>query len=192
MKEDYNIIDPTDLSDVNQNKIKTEVFLLFCIAVAGKNAKVISKGINGLLSEKEYGTPFQKIRYFIENNMLYELLKKHGLGQYNKIIKAYKEIVYSDINLYNVSINDLESFHGIGKKTSRYFILYTQNRNDIAVLDTHILKFLKRKGYNVPSQTPSSEKKYKEIENIFLNESLKYDMNISELDLNIWLGNINE
>ncbi len=64
-------------------------------------------------------------------------------------------------------------------------------------MDTHILKFLRQEkekiekicdkeiNINVPKSTPSSNKKYKEIKNIFIYRAEKSGKPITNLDLEI-------
>ena len=80
---------------------------------------------------------------------------------------------------------ELEEIHGIGPKTSRFFIMWTRPGANYAALDTHILKWLALRGHKVPKSTPSG-KKYKEIEKIFLREAAELGMSPQELDTIIW------
>ena len=82
-------------------------------------------------------------------------------------------------------MEDLEAIPGIGPKTSRFFLLHTRPNQEIAVLDTWILKYLKNAGYNAPKATPSG-KKYLELEKNFLFEARKNNMKPADFDIYIW------
>ena len=71
-------------------------------------------------------------------------------------------------------------------KTSRCFIVHSRPEVKYVGLDTHILKFIKDLGYNVPKSTPSSKKKYLEIESLFLNLVKDVNLPIASVDLLIW------
>jgi endonuclease III len=84
-----------------------------------------------------------------------------------------------------VTIEELESVYGVGSKTARFFVLHSRPDANVACLDTHILKWLNEKGYNVPKSTPS-KKKYSEIEKLFLQEAIIHQMTPADLHLTIW------
>jgi thermostable 8-oxoguanine DNA glycosylase len=126
------------------------------------------------------------MRYsFDVSGHLTEQLKRHKLGQYNRIEKAFRGILQFEGRLDTVTLEELESVDGIGPKTARFFLLHSRPNQKIAVLDTHILKFLSEKGYNVPKATPS-KKKYGQIEKDFLTECEKAGKDVAEMDLEIW------
>ena len=64
--------------------------------------------------------------------------------------------------------------------------MHTRKNARIAGLDTHLLRFLKDLGYEVPNSTPGSNKLYKKIESQYLALVDKTDYSPAELDLVIW------
>jgi thermostable 8-oxoguanine DNA glycosylase len=64
-------------------------------------------------------------------------------------------------------------------------VLHSRPDQQIAVLDTHILKWLREQGYNVPKATPPKAR-YTIIEKDFLTECDKAGKTPAELDLEIW------
>ena len=180
-------IDPKKITDYKRKISELERFIVFSICVAGKNAQRTARAIEIFLNNSD--KPFEAIRKMEQRGTLIENLRKAGIGQYTRISKCLKDLVSSDISLETVTVDELELFHGIGPKTSRFFILHSRKNQNLAVLDTHILNYLSRLGYNVPKSTPS-KKKYKEIEQIFLKEAEKNKMTPADFDLAIWkLGN---
>jgi thermostable 8-oxoguanine DNA glycosylase len=117
--------------------------------------------------------------------MLDTQMKKFKLGQYKRIGNAFKGILQFKRMLRIVTIEQLESIKGIGSKTARFFILHSRPDQKVAVLDTHILKWLREQGYSAPKQTPT-KKRYAILESIFLTEAWKREMNPADLDLMIW------
>lgn len=91
----------------------------------------------------------------------------------------------NELNLKSCSVDDLENIYGIGPKTARCFLIHSRPNMRFAGLDTHILKYLRGLGYEVPKTTPTG-KKYKEIEQIFLNLVDKSGKSVAEFDLEIW------
>lgn len=193
------LIDPNNVENFQRDVIEKEAFFLFTVLVAGKNAKTIAPKsqkfhqdlINLLLSRvgeydiKEKGV-LQLLNY-ISSNEINHILRLNKIGKYNVLNKMFNQLKKEVLDLNNVTINRLEELSGVGKKTSRYFLLYShKNIKDIAILDRHVLTFLKNKGYNVPQSTPSG-KKYDYIEKIFLKEFFKSGYkNITDFDLDIW------
>ena len=177
---------------------------MFAILVAGKGAEQQAKKLDAFLDTimsmgmgAEDYTPFDGLGYSIsieeffkdrhkqEINLLDRQMKMHKLGQYNRVGHAFKEILKFKGKLKKVTIEELESVKGIGSKTARFFVLHSRPDAKVAVLDTHILKWLNEKGYKVPKATPA-KKKYAEIEKLFLTEAINHQMTPADLDLSIW------
>lgn len=113
-------------------------------------------------------------------------LRASKLGQYTRLVSCFREVVSCGIDLRTCTIEELENIHGIGPKTSRFFI--TCNRPNVrhAVIDTHLLKFLNQYlGLTVPATTPSG-REYARLEKAYLDYSDKVGCNPAELDLAIW------
>lgn len=173
--------------EIKQNRAQIEDLILFSLAVAGKTSKIIRRQLETFYSFDldcwldVY--PFTYVRELIKRGTLREALEFSRIGNYTKLDRAYREVL--DLDVDNLTVESLESISGIGPKTARFIILYTQEDAQVAVLDTHILKWLHRLGYQVPRATPSKSK-YKEIEDVFLSISKKLGFTPRELDDIIW------
>lgn len=179
------MIDPKNITNFNQTNDELEEVLLFWICVSGKTASVVSRQLNNLLNSLKGTTPFDKIRSVGEER-LPSTLKEFGIGCYNSKAKSLWQLVNSNINLRTCSVDDLEKIHGVGRKTSRCFIIHSRHDAKYAGLDTHILKFLRAKGHDVPASTPASKRLYLEIEKLFLEYVKKSKKSVAEFDLDIW------
>jgi thermostable 8-oxoguanine DNA glycosylase len=177
------MIDPTAVTNYNRTDAELEELMLFSIAVAGKTAQVVSKQLQTLLDAAPGSSPFDKIKKLTKNGKLLAALKKSRLGKYGILIKAYPQV--TAFNLRTCTADELETVHGIGPKTARFFLLHSRPGIQVAALDTHILKFLKALGHDVPDSTPTG-KKYKLLEAVFIEEAKKRGRSIAELDLAIW------
>jgi thermostable 8-oxoguanine DNA glycosylase len=85
-------------------------------------------------------------------------------------------------------LDDLLAIHGVGNKTARFFLLHTRG-GDYAVLDTHILAWLRENGVeDAPKNTPTNTQKYKELEKKFRYLSrVKFPyLSDAQIDLLIW------
>jgi len=198
MDKEFNVVCPNPQECMTDYQI--EQFILFAIAVAGKTAKTVAKQMDYFLSLQQAPTPFKKVTDMILRGTLLRNLKRVHLGRYDVLKKAYTELVKSKLDLRTCTVEDLEKIHGIGPKTARFFIMYTQPLQAVAILDVHILRFLRAYagyvGYYkiIPKSTPSG-KKYKELEDVFLRICTKLQVLPSHLDTVLWMhysGNEND
>jgi len=175
------MIDPTKITNYNRSKEELEEFLIFCLLVAGKTASIQAKKLESFLSGR---SPFNLLRKYRWDGILLERIQNAKLGQYNRLVKAFSQIV--DLDVFACSVADLEKIPGIGPKTARFYILHSRPNQEVAVLDTHILKWLRDElGLNTPKSTPSS-KKYLELEKEFISYCKKHKRKPADLDLEIW------
>lgn len=72
----------------------------------------------------------------------------------------------------------VKNIRGFGMKTSSHF-LRNLGHMDLAIIDTHILKYLNEK-------PPSSKKEYLRIEELFRRDSREKNLSPAELDTIIW------
>jgi endonuclease III len=190
------LIDPYKITNYNRTEDELQLFLLFCIVVAGKTAYIQAQklsdfltSINRRLMMPEQVSPFQLLKSAQQHGILMEEIQKAKLGQYNKIYKAFNYLVNHTINLKPAEIKLLENIPGVGKKTSRFFVLHSDDRhqNKIAILDTHILKFIRENIDNkAPKSTPTISVTYKYWEDVFLSWCELNNKNIAEFDLEVW------
>ena len=177
------MIDPNNITNYYRTKQELEEFWLFCILVAGKNSKVAANKLSDLLA---YVTcPFDFLKALDKQGALEYNLKVHKVGQYNRIINAIRDSF--DVNLRSASFSDLIKIRGCGPKSAAFFLLHTRGEEH-AVLDTHILKYLREKGHNVPKSTPQNINTYNRIGDLFKKEVAKEGKwsTLAEADLEIW------
>ena len=183
------MIDPTKITNFNRSEQELQEFLLFCIAVAGKNATVTARNLEKLLDYgREYcqGSPFEIIKTLSSKYDLKVLIKTFGFGCQNVKSKGFIEAINTNLDLKKCDAVDLENIHGIGMKTSRFFLLHSRKNAEVACLDTHILQWLsKHSGLEIPKQTPT-RKKYLELEAVFLKVANVLCIEPADLDLKIW------
>lgn len=184
------------IEEVNYERTdwELEYFLLFGICVAGKTAIQIKPALNhflslGLEDSEEFLSPFNIIRKMIEEDSLLEFLYKANLGQYTKLVKSFKQLVDMELDLKTCSLNDLLSIHGVGPKTARFFLCYNRPNQPYAILDTHILKYIKKHiDPRAPAATPSGNV-YIRLEKAFVKHANNLGYEPVDLDLKIWEEN---
>lgn len=179
-------IDPHKITDYNRDGKQKQAFLLFAIIAAGKNSKVQSEKLADFLYPAIVAgiSPFELINQLNSVGMLDHSLRFNKMGQYNRITRAFTECVELDLEV--CTAEDLEAIKGIGPKTARFFLLHTRKYEQYAVLDTHILRWMREElGIPTPKNTPSG-KRYHDLEGDYLNYCIMNDEDPADLDLRIW------
>lgn len=190
------MIDPNSITDFGRSQAELEEFLLFAISVAGKNAASQSvtfqrfleiAGIDVVHGER---TPIEMIRILRGAGKLETCLRDARMGKYTLLARAYSELadaMKEGLDLGSCTPDLLEAIHGIGPKTSRFFILHSRPEAHYAVLDVHILKYMREYlGVKAPKHTPQSQKEYSVLERIFLAHASETNLPPADLDLYIW------
>jgi len=190
------MIDPYNITNYNRTEGELQKFLLFCIVVAGKTAYIQAQkleefllSVNERLMLPEHANPFQSLISADQNGILFEEIKKAKLGQYKKIYSGFKFITQKDYNLKRMTPKILEQIPGVGMKTSRFFLLHSDifYKDKIAILDTHILKFIKENiDDRAPKSTPVIPITYRFWEDMFLNWCNSNNKNVADFDLEVW------
>lgn len=192
------MIDPCNITDFNRTQSELQEFLLFAIVVAGKNAKTQATALERFLARRRRDeAPFEYlVRLWRSSYGMNAAVREARLGQYRRIIGAFSDIArsiaYQQANspfasLHTVQTVELERIHGVGPKTSRFFILHTQADASVACLDTHILKFLRAMNIKgVPDVTPQNMKTYGYLEGEYLRICRTLHVHPATFDLAVW------
>jgi thermostable 8-oxoguanine DNA glycosylase len=154
--------------------------------VAGKNSAIQARKLDEFMSEEPILDldPFDYIRFLTTWGHLREKMELHKLGQYSRLEACFDQS--TDLNLRTCTVEDLESVFGVGPKTSRFFLTHTRWRTRFAVLDTHVLKWMREiMGIPAPKATPNG-KVYLKLEKQFLIYCDEVGLTPAELDLEIW------
>lgn len=182
------MIDPTKITNFDRTDSELQEFFLFAIVAAGKTAIIQAKKLEEFLTPawNRGITPFEYIEDLINKGHLRSMICEVKLGQYNRITAAFEESIKLDLT--TATTKELERIPGVGPKTSRFFLLHTRPFQQFAVLDTHILAWLKEnvKDLHVPKTTPQSASRYRALEKVFLEQAEKLNMNPEDLDIKIW------
>ena len=190
------MIDPYKITKYDRTEDELQEFLLFCIVVAGKTAYIQAKklhellvSINKRLMMPEHVSPFQSLISADQHGILMEEISLVKLGQYRKIYAGFKYITQHKYDLRNTTPSQLELIPGVGMKTSRFFLLHSNisYKDQIAILDTHILKFIRENiDHRAPKSTPAISVTYKYWEDLFLYWCQCNNKNVADFDLEVW------
>ena len=179
---------PTSITKFDRNERELQVFALFCIFVAGKNSDFAANKVEAVLAQfPKDCLPFNG---FCASKDIGNVLIKAKTGQYTRLSKAVREIIalHDDVGLANATLEQLMGVNGIGPKTAAFFIMHSRKGERHAVLDTHILKWIRGNGFpSAPKSTPSVNQ-YGKWENIFFDLVGKHfpSLTLAEVDLKFW------
>jgi len=191
------MIDPYKITNYNRTDVELEEFWLFCLAVAGKKATMIANKVDEFLrpvlsGQSLFKTPFDLITYMSisggAGSILDLALRDVKMGKYALLSKGYAEsAAKGNMWLRTASAEVIRtSITGAGYKTSRFFTLHSRENEQVAVIDTHMLKYLKHIGApNVPDGIPNGPD-YLRLEKLLLAEAAKKSLTMADFDLKIW------
>lgn len=169
-------------------------WLLYSILVAGKKATFAQSKV-GAIRKEAHKNNFQESYDFLKSiykdeELLENTLRSIKTGKYRVFKKAFKYIFETNLNHQTASIDELEKICGVGMKTARMYLSFTREYGfNYAVLDVHILNWMRRQGIDAPYSTPSSKKQYLMLEQEFLKIAKRKNVNPLSLDRQIWLSN---
>lgn len=180
------MIDPKRITNFNRSLRELEVFWLFCLMVAGKNADQTAAKVVKLAGEcpEDRGL----FEWLCSSPDLHNLLVAHRTGQYGRLKLAVEQS--RGLDLRTCTVEDLEGVFGAGPKTARFFLLHSRPGVKVAVLDTHVLRWLREQTLlpDVPESTPPKGREYERWESIALQLMRAYfpGMSSAEADLLVW------
>jgi N-glycosylase/DNA lyase len=158
--------------------------LCFCILTANFSAEkgiIIQNTINNgfiNLSKEELYNELIKLGYRYPNRSEYIIEARKYYGNLLKIIKSFS-------NTKSLREWLVKNIKGIGYKEASHF-LRNIGFKDVAIIDRHILRFLKNKGLIIEDLKNLTRKRYLEIENLLSGIANKLNITLAELDLYIW------
>jgi thermostable 8-oxoguanine DNA glycosylase len=178
-------VTPERITDFHRTDSELQSFLIFAVAVAGKNADSVAPKVNRMLADWKT-QPFTYLRQ--NRDWIDTIMREYRMGPYDqRMIPAMNGII--NLDLRTCTIADLEAIKGIGPKTSRFFMLHSRPAQEMVVLDVHLLRYCKKKfRMKVPQSTPSG-KRYLAIEAEAVRRIKRRfpKTSFAEFDLNAWI-----
>ena len=184
------MINPKKVTDYKRTQWQLQEFLLYCICVAGKKSEIETRKLDlfleGARNQSLY--PFDYIRQLRAEGELMNELARCKIAPYKQRLNSFEDcadLMPDDLN--GITITELQEVRGISTKTSRFFLTHSHEDYDEAVLDTHILRYLKDIGdTTVPKATPQNPKVYEKFANLFKRLANFEGMSVADFDLKIW------
>ncbi len=158
--------------------------LCFCILTPQSNARQCDKAIQELVKKRLlFKAPAGAIRPVLKGRSRFHNKKADYLVNARR---SFDRSVLSAGNILDVRKKIVENIKGVGYKEASHFLRNIGLGKDIAILDRHILKNLKR--YGVIDTVPSSisVKSYLNIEESARSFAKKIGLALEELDLLFW------
>lgn len=166
-------------------QIELEERLLYSALVSGKTASFADAASKRLYKLLDGPTPLSYLAKLHQDD-IHQLCVQARTGAYKKNARCFYELSRNPPDLVNCTPEDLEKYHGIGMKTSRFFILWTRPEARYAALDTHILRWLRHNGVWTPDRTPYVQSQYLRLEAIFIKIADDLGLTPRQLDWKIW------
>ncbi len=152
--------------------VRTE--LAFCISTANSSATA--------------GLKFQKL--LAEGMEVHAALRQAGVRFHNRKAEYIRMALKNFHAVENAlkldskrARQELLNLKGLGMKEASHF-LRNVGREDVAIIDRHILRWLEGRGYEIPRTM--TQKSYIEIERVLGEIADTWGKNLAELDLIIW------
>jgi len=183
----------TEFTNILESSDDKKLFeeMVFCILTAGTSAKLCLQVIPEIKNvihtgSKEQITKILKRCYRFYNLradyifVTREYLRNEFNLEIRKMLLSFEDrLERRDFLAQNKNIK------GLGYKESSHF-LRNIGFKEYAILDKHIIGYLNELGVINEAKSPSSRKKYLEIENSFKEFAIVNDFDIDELDLLLW------
>lgn len=191
------MIDPSNITNFQRTDHELEEFALFCPAAAGKNSQEQAYKPTRLIALLQRGSdrstsPFGRIAmaegesFGYDPNQLMEAMRRSKIGKYSLLYDAYVRLCRLTPNeLRTLPVEEFEKLPGFGMKTARFFVLHSRPTDDIACIDTHVLRYLRIAGLNVPNDV-GSPSRYLAAEKAFLVQAGRLGIEPWRLDINVW------
>jgi hypothetical protein len=193
------MIDPCNVTDHARTPAQLEEFLLFCVVVAGKNADQQARKLEGFLKGRR---PFALIRELERKGTLEQELKRVRIGKYSLLVRGFRQLAASGIDLASCSWEDLTQFPGIGLKTAKFFVLHSREGEMHGVLDTHVLGWISEhwappgsRQVAVPRHSPQDPSSYRFWETVYFgmvtarfhHSARPGSVDWAKFDLDLWM-----
>lgn len=168
------------LNNFKTNKKDSEIFYNLCFAICAPQTtfKNNRKVVNSLILKDFYKTD-------IEESELKEIVRPVRFIRKAEYLLRMKEQFYNILNIVRSNKDNFEKrtilekmVMGMGLKATSHF-LRNLGAEDLSIIDTHVIKFLKK-------DVPKSKKDYLKLEEQFREQAKDMGVSVAELDAFVW------
>lgn len=169
------LIDPPDLSHVNDTDTQLEMFAIFASLTGGGTASnVIAVQLPRLLAYSNAPTPYGRIKDLAQRNVLSLALYLSGFGQQIRRTKQLTQLAneFPVERLRSMQPEEFGQVHGNGHKVVDFFTTYAREQGHKVPLDVHVLRWLRDEcGHaNAPRITPADRAEYERWQQVVHSE----------------------
>jgi len=169
-----------------QPRAVLEQFLLLIPFLAGKKAAMQQVRFDAFMRDLVQGQELplealRRVRHEQGHWVLVELLQKHRLGKYGSMGRMLRDVAEHPDILLAERDAIAESVAGFGMKSASMFVSFSRVDARVAVLDTHVLKWL-----NQPA--PKTREQYLQTETLYLERCAAANQHPAIQDFQIWLA----
>ena len=176
----------------NGNNEDVHIELAFCILTPQSKARGAEKAINKMLEEKVFwdGTEEDLIPYL--NTVRFKNTKAKNLVLLREFMKdeegriVTKTLVDKIGDVFEKRLWLVKKIKGIGYKEASHFLRNIGFSDEVAILDRHILKNIKKLGVIKEIPKTITPKKYLEIEKKIEKYCKKIEIPMDHFDLLLW------
>jgi hypothetical protein len=184
---DAPIITDENLVNFSRSLEELQLFWLYCGFSVMRSRKPAQTALTRLLDDGIGDLPFDRLSQLANTGKLRKSLESTRIGGWDRLEGFVRHTAEGGLDLEHGKVEDFEAIHGIGLAKARFFLLCTRENARVAVLDRHILQFLRDQGYpEVPESTPKSRKVYTSLEGYFLQEAERSGIQPAQFNLEQW------
>jgi thermostable 8-oxoguanine DNA glycosylase len=191
------MVDPFRITDYNRDDEGLDEFLVFAVAVAGKDSSRTAQAVRRLRDRLAamagpVGPRFLDLLARFSREEIAAALHECGIHPHNQKAEALHGLASAwqsgTFDPRTCILAQLEAFRYVGSKTARFFLMHSRPGQRLACLDTHVLKHLRSRGVpDVSSKTPDKRSAtYRRLEERFLRMADEAGMSPADYDLSIW------
>jgi thermostable 8-oxoguanine DNA glycosylase len=170
-------INPMDVTNYERGERDLKLFAIYCVLSAQKDADRCARIA---ATVDHYSKEECPLRWAARH------ARRLRTGQYGRVERALLGL--ASLDLATASLDELLSVHGVGPKIARFFLLHSRQGAEYAVLDCHVLRWMReREGVDAPVVTPKGAK-YRRVEARFqaIARERFPGWTLARVDLYIW------
>ena len=197
MSRTWTTTDPDKVTNFARTPAEHQEFLMFGAAVAGKDARFTSKQLGRAWSSLRYQETkrrtqarmraephihprqhFERAAAEVKQLSPYELVRsarnlegtlhRAGATPHTLRAKTFRALAQRDLAPEKADFETLASVPGVGSKTAKFYLTHSRAGERHAVLDTHLLGWMRDHGVRAPRHTPGSPTQYRKLEQQYL------------------------